>query len=151
MVSRKALLAAGAAVVPIPGLDVAADVALLMRLIDQINTRFGLSEGQIESLSPSKKALVFKGVKMVGSSLIGSQMSRQLMLKVLSSVGVRFTTKQVTKYIPIAGQALSAALAYSAMRYVCNQHIADCARVAAQLALPGPQGRQAGELLQRER
>ncbi len=138
LVSRKALLAAGAAVVPIPGLDVAADLALLTRLIEQINTRFGLTEAQIEALSPSKKALAYKAITMVGSSVIGSAVTRKLVLLLLRKVGVRFTAKQLTRYVPLAGQAVSAALAYGAMRHVCHQHIADCAWVAAQLELPAP-------------
>lgn len=138
IVSRKAMLSAGVSIIPIPGLDVAADVALLMKLIDEINQKFGLTERQIEALSPSKRAMAFKAIQFVGSSLIGSAVTRELILQVLKRVGLRFTTKQVTKYIPLAGQAVSAALAYSAMRYVCNQHIDDCARVAAQLRLPAP-------------
>lgn len=138
LVSRKAILSAGAALVPIPGLDIAADIALLTQLIDQINQRFGLTEAQIESLSPSKRALAYKAIQMVGSTLIGSSITRDLILVALRKVAKRLTTQQVAKYVPIAGQALSAALAYGAMRYVCNQHIADCARVAAQLALPAP-------------
>ncbi|MEN9374690.1 MAG: hypothetical protein RIR79_2242, partial [Pseudomonadota bacterium] len=42
-------------------------------------------------------------------------------------------SKQIAKYVPIAGQAVSAVLSYTAMRYVCNQHIDDCVRVAAQV------------------
>ncbi len=124
--------------VPIPGLDVAADVALLLRLIAQINEKFGLTQAQIEALSLSKRAIAFKAVTAVGSTLIGSALTKQLILSVLQTVGLRFTTKQVTKYVPLAGQALSAVLAYSAMRYVCHKHIEDCARVSQQLALPAP-------------
>lgn len=138
MVTKKAMLAAGAAVIPVPGLDIAADIALLTRLLGQINAEFGLTQAQIDDLSPSKKALAFKAIQMVGSSVIGSALTRQLIVHVLRSVGVRMTTKQITKYVPIAGQALSAALAYSAMRHVCLKHIDDCARVAGQLALPAP-------------
>lgn len=136
LVSRKALLAAGASMVPIPGLDIAADVALLMTLIHQINERFGLSEAQIEAMSPTQRALVFKGITLVGSSVIGSAITRNAVLALLRTVGVRVTAKQFTKYVPLAGQALSAALSYSAMRYVCHRHIDDCARVAGELLLP---------------
>lgn len=138
MVTKKAMLAAGAAVIPVPGLDIAADIALLTSLLGQINAEFGLTQAQIDDLSPSKKALAFKAIQMVGSSVIGSALTRQLIVHVLRSVGVRMTTKQITKYVPIAGQALSAALAFSAMRHVCLKHIDDCARVAGQLALPAP-------------
>lgn len=138
LVARKAILAAGASLVPIPGLDIAVDVALLMRLLQQINERFGLTQAQIEALAPDRKAIAFKAMTAVGSSLIGSAITRELVLQVLRTVGVRITAKQMTRYIPLAGQALSAALAYSAMRYVCNQHINDCARVASMLALSAP-------------
>lgn len=138
MVSRQALVSAGISVVPIPGLDVAADVALLMRLIQQINQRFGLSEAQVEALSPSHRALAFKAITAVGSTLVGSAITRALVLQVLRTVGVRFTAKQMARYVPLVGQAVSATLAYSAMRYVCNRHIEDCARVAGMLQLAPP-------------
>jgi uncharacterized protein (DUF697 family) len=130
LVTKQALLAAGVALVPVPGLDIAVDVALLMRLINQINRRFGLTEAQIEALSPTQRALVFKGITLVGSTLIGSTLTRELVLALLRQVGVRLTSQQVAKYIPLAGQAISAALAFAAMRMVCNQHIADCQRVS---------------------
>jgi hypothetical protein len=38
----------------------------------------------------------------------------------------------------LAGQAVSAALTYTALRYVCEQHIRQCAEVARMLALPAP-------------
>jgi uncharacterized protein (DUF697 family) len=135
MVSRKAMLSAGASLVPIPGLDVAADVVLLMRLFAQINERFGLSEAQVEALAPDKRVLVYKAITAVGSTLVGSSITRQLVLKVLGSVSQRLAGRQLTRFVPLAGQAVSAVLAYSAMRYVCNQHIDDCARVVGLLRL----------------
>lgn len=135
MVSRRALLSAGAAVLPVPGLDIAADVVLLVRLLGQINDRFGLSQAQVEALAPDKRVLVYKAITAVGSTLVGSSITRQLVLKVLGSVSQRLAGRQLTRFVPIAGQAISAVLAYSAMRYVCNQHIEDCARVVGLLRL----------------
>lgn len=132
-VAKKAIWSAGVSLIPIPGLDIAADVTLLRQLIQEINQIFGLTEAQIEALSPSRKAITFKAMQMVGSSLIGSALTKELILQLLRSVGVRFTSKQIAKYVPIAGQAVSAVLSYTAMRYVCNQHIDDCVRVAAQV------------------
>ncbi len=142
MVSRKALVSAGVSLVPIPGLDVAADVVVLIRLFSQINERFGLSEAQVEALAPDKKLLVYKAITAVGSTLVGSSITRQLVLKVLAGISQRVAGRQLTRFVPIAGQAVSAALAYAAMRYVCNQHIADCARVVSLVRLdaPSPEG-----------
>ena len=142
MVSRRALMSAGVSVVPIPGLDVAADVVLLVRLFGQINERFGLSQAQVEALAPDKRVLVYKAITAVGSTLVGSSITRQLVLKVLGGISQRLAGRQLTRFVPLAGQALSAVLAYSAMRYVCNQHIDDCARVMGLLRLEAsPPGR----------
>jgi len=57
-------------------------------------------------------------------------------------VGLRLSVKQATKYIPLAGQAVSALVGYSAIRYLGESHIRDCVEVArsAQLMLPAPAG-----------
>ena len=52
LVSRRALVSAAAAVVPIPGVDVRTDVAILLQLIPGINAEFGLSPGQLHELNP---------------------------------------------------------------------------------------------------
>ena len=43
------------------------------------------------------------------------------------------------KFVPIAGQGLSAVLTYGALKYVCEQHIRQCMEVARLLALPAPE------------
>ena len=56
----------------------------------------------------------------------------------LTDVGVRLTTQQAAKYVPVAGSAVSAALTYSALRFVCEQHIKQCIEVSRKLMLPFP-------------
>ena len=46
---------------------------------------------------------------------------------------------QATKYVPIAGQVVSAALGYAALRALGEQHIKDCVRVSSTLALAPPE------------
>jgi uncharacterized protein (DUF697 family) len=135
IVTRNALVAAGAAVVPLPGLDIATDTALLLRLIPQINARFGLTPAQIERLSVNNQLIVYKAITAVGGAMIGKLITHELIIHALKIVGVRLTVKQATKYVPLAGQAISAALSFSALRYVCNQHIRQCAQVAGTLML----------------
>jgi len=53
--------------------------------------------------------------------------------------GVRLTTQQAAKFVPLAGQAVSAALTFTALKFVCEQHIRQCLAVARQLQqLPAP-------------
>lgn len=138
LVRKRALLAAGVAAVPVPGLDWATDIGILLRLLPQINLAFGLSEAQIAQLAPERRAVVLKAISAGGSLLIGRLITRELVMKALTAVGVRLTTQQAAKFVPVAGQAVSALLTYSALKWVCEQHIRQCLAVAQQLQLPAP-------------
>ncbi len=138
LVSRRAPLAAGVAAIPVPGLDWATDVAVLVKLLPRISAEFGLSPEQIERLAPERRLVVYKVLSTSGGLVIGKVVTREVVLKLLKLVGVRLTTQQAAKYVPLAGQAVSALLTWSALRYVCEQHIRQCAEVARQLALPAP-------------
>jgi uncharacterized protein (DUF697 family) len=138
LVTKRALLAAGVAAVPVPGIDWLTDVGVLLKVIPEINREFGLTPEQIERLAPDRRVAVFKAISAGGSVLIGRLVTRDLLLVVLKTVGVRLTTQQAAKVVPIAGQAVSAALTFSALKYVCEQHIKQCMAVSRQLALPAP-------------
>ncbi len=138
MVSRRALVAAGVAVVPIPGIDWLTDVAVLMKLIPDINAAFGLTPEQIERLAPDRQLVVFKAISAGGGLLVGRLVTREVVIQALRMIGVRLTTRQAAKFVPIAGQALSAALTYSSLRYVCEQHIRQCVAISEMLMLPSP-------------
>ncbi|MBV7540462.1 hypothetical protein [Acidovorax sp. sic0104] len=140
LLHKRALVAAAASAVPIPGLDWAVDAALLSRLLPQINAEFGLSAQQIDQLDPHKREQVQKAVSLVGSVLIGKLVTRELVLRATQTVGVRLTTKQAAKYVPLAGQAVAATIGYATLRYLGEQHLRDCVRVVqeAQLQLPAP-------------
>ena len=138
LLNKRALVAAAASAVPVPGLDWAVDAALLSRLIPEINQEFGLSPAQLDKLDPKKRDQVQKVINLVGSLLIGKLISRDLVLQAATKIGVRMTTKRLAKYIPFAGQLVSAAVGFAAIRYFGEQHMKDCIRVAqkAQLLLP---------------
>lgn len=138
MVSRRALFAAGVSVVPIPGLDWLTDVAVLVKLIPDINRVFGLTPEQVERLAPDRRLAVYKAISAGGSLLVGKLVTRELIVHALRVVGMRLTTQQAAKYVPIAGQAISAALTYTSLRYVCEQHILQCIVVSERLLLAAP-------------
>ncbi|MBC7716863.1 MAG: hypothetical protein H7143_08010, partial [Pseudorhodobacter sp.] len=130
LVKRRALMAAGVSVIPIPGLDWVTDIGVLLKVIPDINRAFGLTEAQIERLAPDRRLAVYKAISAGGSMLVGKLVTRDLVLRALRIVGVRLTTQQAAKFVPIAGQAVSAALTYSALKYVCEQHIRQCMDVS---------------------
>ncbi len=130
MVRRRAATSGGLTLVPLPGIDIAGDVAMLMELIPAINRKFGLTPEQIEQLDTHHKVMVYAMLKKVGTDLVGRVVTRQLVLASLKKVSVRLATKQVLKYLPIAGQAAAVALSVTAMIYLGNSHIDACYEVA---------------------
>jgi uncharacterized protein (DUF697 family) len=141
LVTQRAMFAAGVAMVPVPGLDWVTDIGVLVKLLPEINRAFGLTPEQIERLAPDRKLVVYKAMSAGSGLLVGRIVTRELVMQVLKMVGVRLTTQQAAKYVPIAGQAVSAVLTFSALKYVCEQHIRQCQAVVHQLALPAPAGR----------
>jgi uncharacterized protein (DUF697 family) len=140
MLNKRALVAGFASAVPVPGLDWAVDAALLSRLLPKINAEFGLSAEQLDRLDPSKREKVQKAIALTGTVLVGKFITKDLVLKAAKMIGVRLTAAQAAKFVPLAGQAVSAMVGYAAIRYLGEQHIKDCVRVAqvAQLKLPAP-------------
>lgn len=138
LLNKRAMVAAAASAVPVPGLDWMVDAAMLSKLIPEINKEFGLTPQQLDQLEPKKRDQVQKAVTMVGSVLIGKFISRDLVIKAATKIGVRLTTKQVAKYVPLAGQVISAAVGYAAIRYFGEEHMKDCIRVAKQAQLDVP-------------
>ncbi|MGA2549039.1 MAG: hypothetical protein ABSF50_02735 [Burkholderiaceae bacterium] len=130
MVTRRASLSAGVAVVPVPGLDIGTDVMILMRLLPKINREFGLSPEQIAELDAETKKIVMVLASAAGSELIGRIISKELVVKVLKKFGMRIATGTVSKVIPVVGQALSASISFGAMKMLGNAHIEDCYLVA---------------------
>ncbi|HEY8358828.1 MAG TPA: hypothetical protein VIL30_15325 [Ramlibacter sp.] len=141
LLNRRALVGAAASTVPVPGLDWLVDAALLSKMLPAISAEFGLTEQQLQRLPQREREEVEKAVAVVGSMVIGKFITRDLVIKVAAAVGRRLTIQQAAKYVPLAGQAVSAAIGYTAIRYLGEQHIKDCIAVcqAANLALPAPE------------
>lgn len=133
LVVKRAAISAGVSAVPIPGLDLAADLGLLMRLIDEINTEFGLTPEQIERLQPQAKAVIYQVVIGMGSVLVGKLVTRELVAHLVKRAGMKVMLKYTTKMVPVAGQIASAALGFAAFQVIGNEHVDACAKVAQEL------------------
>jgi uncharacterized protein (DUF697 family) len=130
MVTKRASVSGAAAVIPLPGVDIGSDVALLLEMIPTISRRFGLSQEQIEAQDPHIKGLILVAITSVGSEMVGKAITKQLIMQLLKQVGVRVATKQVAKWIPIVGSVISAGISFTAMKYLGNSHVDDCYFVA---------------------
>lgn len=133
MVSKRAIASGAAVIVPLPGSDMVADVAMLMQLLPKINARFGLSAEQVEQLSPELKIMLFDLARRLGVNLVGRVVTTGMVASLLSKAGARLGIKTATRFIPVIGQVASAVISISVMRYIGNSHIEECYRMALQL------------------
>ncbi len=133
LVTRRALISAGASVIPLPGVDVAVDITMLMRMLEQVNHRFGLTPDQIEQLAPHRRLFAYQSAMAVGSAFVGRIITRQLVIRLLGTIGVRVSAKQAARYVPFAGQAVAASLSFAALKTLGDRHVDDCVRVAEAL------------------
>ena len=126
--------------------DWLADVSVLVKLFGDINKAFGLTPEQLERLSPNKRVYAYKAISAAGGFMVGRVVTRELVIRTLKLVGVRLSAQQAAKFVPIAGQAVSAALTFSALKLVCEPHIRQCIEVAQVLQrLPTPEAQAASE------
>ena len=135
LVRRRAAMSAGVAAVPIPGMDVAADLRLFTMLIDDVNREFGLSADQIDRLQPKFRLIAYEAAISIGGMLVGKVITKELVLSLVRRSGVKLLARQATKIVPLAGQAASAAIGFFAFRQIGYQHVDACAKVAQELLM----------------
>ncbi len=130
MVTKRATMSGLTAAIPLPGVDVAADVTIMMELLPAINRKFGLSPEQIDQLDSNMKQQLLVIITSVGTEickqLIGKTVSKEVVTLLLKKVATRVATKQVTKFIPFIGQAVAASVSFGAMKYLGNSHVDEC-------------------------
>ena len=97
-------------------ITVMVDGGVLVKLLPEINAAFGLTPQQVERLSPNRQVVVYKAMSAAGGMVIGRVITREVVMQLLKLVGVRLTTQQAAKFVPVAGQAVSALLDDLAVR-----------------------------------
>lgn len=130
---RRALLAAASSLVPLPGVDLVTDIALLTRLIGRINEHFGLTEAQIGSLSGQRQALLYRLLAKAGGTLARRLTTPVLVGRIVRLAGVRLTAMEATRLVPIAGQVVAAGIGYWTFNTIALRHIVHCERIVGEL------------------
>lgn len=133
MIRRRALLSATASFVPIPGVGLITDTAVLVSLIDDINEKFGLDKQAMKELAPAKKALAYQLMTRAGGMLAARFSTSRLLGLILQRAGLRLGVVEATRYAPIVGQAISAGIAYFILTGISRRHIEQCMQVTSEL------------------
>ncbi|MCD8340383.1 MAG: hypothetical protein LUC43_09355 [Burkholderiales bacterium] len=134
MVTKQALVSAGASIVPIPGINVTIDVTVMASILNSVNNEFGLSPIELQSLSTTQRLQIFRCITAVGSAWAGKFITVPLIMAALKKLSLQLTVTQITKWVPILGQLAAASVSFAAMKYIGNKHIEDCARIATMYA-----------------
>ena len=133
MVTNRALANAGVAVVPIPAIDLVADVGILASMLPAISARFKLDHDSIEKLDPQLAQRAFAVAAGLGNNVIGRFVTKRLVVSLLRRMGVRIATASVARFVPIIGSAVAASISFGAMKLAGDAHVEDCYRTALAL------------------
>ena len=137
-VTKRSLVSAGTAVVPIPGIDLIADVGILTKLLPEISAKFGLDHEAVEKMEPRRAEQVLVVATSLGNTAIGRAVTKRVVAAVLRRVGIRLVGKQAAKFVPFLGQAVAASISFSAMKLAGDRHIEDCYETAKRTLFAGP-------------
>lgn len=130
LIKKRAYVSAGAAVIPVPFLDVLIDVGILSQLLPEINARFGLAPEQISVFDPKTKQVQWNELRKRGVEFSGLVVARTAVKKSINNVAAKYITKQVTKFIPLGGQLIAASLGYFVMKKVAEAHVEESYKIA---------------------
>ena len=131
MSNKRALISAAASILPVPFTDVATDIMVLRDIIPKITQKYGLSKEQIDRYDPQLSIVIYEAAKEMGSKVIGTILTKDLVLNLLKKMGIKkLTTKQVARYMPLVGQIVAAGISYGGMMLVIRHHINECHKVA---------------------
>lgn len=133
LVKKRAAMSAAVAAIPVPGLDLLADITGFATLVDEINAEFGLTQQQIERLNPRLRVIAYKAAASVGGMLVGKLVTRGAVARLFRVVAGRMAVKTTAKMVPLAGQIASAAIGYTLFKRMGSQHVEACVKVVQEL------------------
>ncbi|WP_414051216.1 DUF697 domain-containing protein [Macrococcus animalis] len=132
LIHNKSLMSSAAAVIPIPGIDVSADMKLMTDIIEEINSEYGLSHKQVSGYSDEMKQKIIFSAAKTGSDFIGKKVTKGLVAVIFKMLLRREVLKQ-SKWVPVIGQAVSGTISYYMMKRLGKAHIDKCEKVARDL------------------
>ncbi|HAO59431.1 MAG TPA: hypothetical protein DCQ89_03435 [Psychrobacter sp.] len=130
MVKKRAKYSAGAAIIPVPFVDIAIDAGILTQLLPEISARFGLISERESAIDLDAKEIHWSEMKNRAVDFAGLMATRGVVKKTVQGYGGRIVAKQVTKFIPLGGQMVAATMGYMIFKKIANDHINQCYKLA---------------------
>lgn len=133
LVKKRAYVSAGAAVVPVPFMDIVVDAGVLSQLIPEISERFGLAEERLDAIDLQAREIHWQEMRSRMLEFAGMVATRGVVRKSIQGMIGKIVSKQVAKYIPFGGQMVAASLGYVVLKKVADDHIDECYRLASKI------------------
>jgi predicted GTPase len=118
---------------PVPGLDVAADVALLLRMGNRIAEIYGLTSRQIEYARRVFGPNALPGVVTKVTQFAAKYLVREGIIAALRSTAKRTAARQTSRWIPFVGPLISAGLGWRATFTLGEQMLNEAEALALEL------------------
>jgi GTP-binding protein EngB required for normal cell division/uncharacterized protein (DUF697 family) len=127
-VAYAAAAAAANGINPVPGVDVAVDISIILKLFKEIRDDYGLSDSFLVNLKQSS----IPAVGRLANNVVQYAVKEGIMILLKSFAG-RQVVKSVAKYIPFVGQAIAAGIGYAITSNVGNSYLDDCHKLAEEI------------------
>lgn len=126
-------LAAANGLNPIPGLDVAADIALLLKMGDAIANIYGLSSRQFEYIKRLLGPNALPGLVAKIAQFAAKYVAKEGVILLLRQIATRMTAKEASKWIPFVGPLIAAGIAWKATFILGEQMIDEAENLAREI------------------
>ncbi len=93
IVKQRSTTSDAVAAIPVPGIDVAADIGIMLEVIGKINKKFGLSSEKMDELDGDEKQKIAVLITSVGSDFAGKVITKELVTKALKKSGCQSNHK----------------------------------------------------------
>lgn len=133
IVKQRSTASGTVAAFPVPGVDVAADIGVILEVIGKINKKFGFFIEEIDELDGDEKQKFVVLITSVSSDFAGKVIMKELVTNALKKVDVKVTTKQVAKYILFSGAVIEGTISYGTMYTLGKRHIEDCFEICERI------------------
>ena len=127
-ITKSAGLAAANGFNPIPGVNVAVDIGILINLFADIKKSYGLSENKINSLSGA----VMSGIAPFANKVIEYATKEGLML-LLKEFATTTVVRNVSKYVPMVGQLIAGSVGFAITKGAGDSYLEACHKVAEKI------------------
>jgi GTP-binding protein EngB required for normal cell division len=127
------LAAANGSLNPVPGLDLAADVSLLLKLSDEIASIYGLTSSQFDYIKRllGPKALPTLIAKIAQFST--RYLAREGLIGLLKRLATREVGRQSTRWIPLAGPLIAAGIGWQSTFMLGEQLVDEAEGLAGEI------------------